>query len=195
MAVPGLKDGDLALLAVVSRTFPPWFMGLVGAAGAVTAMVPASVLLLAAATLIAKNVYRPLRRAALDERHLMRASRVVVMGVALAASVLALWAPRELVSLLIFGYDGISQFFPGIVLGLFVRRLTALPVALGLVAGEAVVLSLLWGHHDPFLGMNAGFVGLAVNFAVTAAALAVARPHRESAERGSAGRASGLELT
>jgi solute:Na+ symporter, SSS family len=174
LVLPGLKNPDTALLALVTRSYPAWFAGFVGAAGAVTAMVPASVLLLAAATLIAKNVYRPLRRAgAVDERHLMRASRVVVMVVALVAFILTLWAPRELVNLLIFGYDGISQFFPGIVLGLFLPRVTAVPVAAGLVTGEAVVVALLWSRHDPFMGMNAGFVGLAANALVTVVLTAI----------------------
>jgi len=174
LVMPGLENPDTALLALVMRSYPPWFAGFVGAAGAVTAMVPASVLLLAAATLIAKNVYRPLRGAgAVDERHLMRASRLAVMLLALVASVLALWAPRELVFLLIFGYDGISQFFPGIVLGLFLPWVTAVPVATGLVVGEAVVVALLWTRHDPFLGMNVGFVGLAANAAVTLLSTAV----------------------
>jgi solute:Na+ symporter, SSS family len=173
LVMPGLKNPDTALLALVSRSYPAWFAGFVGAAGAVTAMVPASVLLLASATLIAKNVYRPLRgQSAVDERHLMRASRVVVMVVALAAFGLTVWAPKELVNLLIFGYDGISQFFPGIVLGLFAPSVGAVPVGLGLAAGEAVVVTLIWGHHDPFIGLNAGFVGLAVNFAVTTVAAA-----------------------
>jgi len=166
----------------VTRSYPAWFSGFVGAAGAVTAMVPASVLLLSSATLIAKNVYRPLRRGPVDDAHLMRASRAVVMVVALVAFVLTLWAPRELVNLLIFGYDGISQFFPGIVLGLFVRRTTALPVALGLVTGEAVVVALIWTGHDPFLGMNAGFVGLAANVAVAVVTLMLKGPR--SGERG-----------
>ena len=184
LVLPGLKNPDTALLALVTRSYPPWFSGFVGAAGAVTAMVPASVLLLASATLIAKNVYRPLRRGDVDDAHLMRASRVVVMAVALAAFGLTLWAPRELVNLLIFGYDGVSQFFPGIVLGLFARRASAVPIGLGLVTGEVVVVSLLWSGNDPFYGMNAGFVGLAANMLVALVALAL-RP--DTPARGGAG--------
>jgi SSS family solute:Na+ symporter len=85
------------------------------------------------------------------------------------------------VNLLIFGYDGVSQFFPGIVLGLFVGRATAGPVALGLVSGEAVVVYLIWGRQDPFLGMNAGFVGLVVNGVVTLLAIAVTIGRRRAA--------------
>ena len=181
LVMPGLKNPDTALLSLVTRSYPAWFAGFVGAAGAVTAMVPASVLLLSSSALMAKNVYRPLRRARVDDAHLMRVSRGMMLGIALVALVLALWSPNELVMLLIFGYYGVSQFFPGIVLGLFVRGVTAGPVALGLASGEAVVVYLMWSRHDPFLGMNAGFVGLAVNFIVTLGAIAVVDAPRRAA--------------
>jgi SSS family solute:Na+ symporter len=175
LALPGLKQPDSALLTLVTRSYPGWFAGFVGGAGAVTAMVPASMLLLVASTLVAKNIYRPLRSGAVSDAHLMRASRGFMLVIAVIALILALWSPNELVKLLIFGYDGIAQFFPGIVLGVFVRQVTAGPVILGLVAGEAVVISLIWTGHDPFLGMNAGFVGLAVNGAIALTAVAIAR--------------------
>ncbi|HQU34404.1 MAG TPA: hypothetical protein PLB88_08825, partial [Thermoanaerobaculaceae bacterium] len=126
-----------------------------------------------ASTLVAKNLYRPLRRGPVSEQHLMRASRGFMLAIAVTALVLALWSPTELVKLLIFGYDGVAQLFPGIVLGVFVRRVTARPVILGLVAGVAVVIGLIWSGHDPFLGLNAGFVGLAVNAAVTLISMAI----------------------
>ncbi|MGD1148058.1 MAG: sodium:solute symporter family protein [Thermoanaerobaculaceae bacterium] len=173
LVMPGLKNPDTALLALVGRSYPGWFAGFVGGAGAVTAMVPAAMLLLGASTLVAKNVYRPLRRAAVGEQHLMRASRGFMLLIAVTALALALWSPNELVKLLIFGYDGIAQLFPGIVLGVFVRRVTARPVILGLAAGVAVVVGLIWSAHDPFLGLNAGFVGLAVNATVTLVSIAI----------------------
>ncbi len=175
LVIPGLKNPDTALLALVTKSYPAWFAGFVGAAGAVTAMVPAGILLLSASTLMAKNVYRPLRRRPVDEAHLMTVSRVMMVIIAVVALVLALWSPAELVNLLIFGYDGVSQFFPALVLGLFVGGIGARPVAVGLVAGEAVVVSLIWSRHDPFIGLNAGFVGLVVNTIVTTAGVVVSR--------------------
>jgi SSS family solute:Na+ symporter len=74
-----------------------------------------------------------------------------------------------LVNLLLIGYDGVSQFFPGVVLGLFWKRVTKTGVACGLSAGIAIAAVLVFGKHDPFLGMNAGFVALAANAAVTVA--------------------------
>ncbi len=173
LVMPGLANPDTALLTLVNRSYPGWFAGFVGGAGAVTAMVPAAMLLLGASALVAKNLYRPLRRAAVSEQHLMRASRGFMLAIAVTALALALWSPHELVRLLIFGYDGIAQLFPGIVLGVFARRATARPVILGLVAGVAVVVALVWSGHDPFLGLNAGFVGLVVNAAVTLTSMAI----------------------
>ncbi len=182
LVLPGLKQPDSALLTLVTRSYPGWFAGFVGGAGAVTAMVPASMLLLVASALVAKNLYRPLRRGPVGDAELMRASRGFMLVIAVVALVLALWSPNELVRLLIFGYDGIAQFFPGIALGVFVRRTTARPVILGLVAGEAVVVSLIWTGHDPFLGLNAGFVGLAVNGLVTLAAMALSGSRGDGSE-------------
>src|SRR5208283_2162091 len=55
LVVPGLSNGDMALLTVVRQSYPAWFLGIIGAAGALTAMVPAAVLILAASALFAKN--------------------------------------------------------------------------------------------------------------------------------------------
>ena len=60
LALPGLKNGDLALLTLVRQTFPAWFLGVIGGAGALTAMVPSAVLILTASTLFAKNFFRPM---------------------------------------------------------------------------------------------------------------------------------------
>jgi solute:Na+ symporter, SSS family len=173
LVIPGLKQPDAALLTLVTKSYPPWFAGFVGGAGAVTAMVPSAMLLLGASTLIAKNVYRPLAGGGTTDAQLMRVSRVSMLVVAGIALVLALWSPKELVLLLLFGYDGVTQFFPGVVLAVATRRVTAAPIAAGLVAGELVVVFLLYTGRDPFFGLNAGFVALAVNVAVTLAAWAV----------------------
>jgi len=167
MVVPGLKDGDFAFLSLVNKTYPPWFMGFVGAAGAVTAMVPASILVLFASTLIAKNVYQTGINPDASEASVVRLSRLMVVVVMAAGLFFAILLPNALVNLLLIGYDGISQFCPGVILGLFWRRVRATAVFSGMIAGLALVLVLVLDRHDPFWGMNAGFVALVVNFAVT----------------------------
>ena len=169
LVVPGLSNGDLALLTIVRRTFPPWFLGLVGGAGALTAMVPAAVLILTAATLFAKNIFRPAFAPAMSDAGVARLARVMVVVIGLTSLGLALRSSTSLVSLLLIGYAGVAQLFPGVVLGLFWERVTALGVFAGLVAGVAAAVFLLTTHRDPVFGVNAGFVALCVNFAVVVA--------------------------
>jgi SSS family solute:Na+ symporter len=167
LVIPGLEDGDMAFLALVNKTYPSWFMGFVGAAGAVTAMVPSAILVLFASTLLAKNVYKAGFRPQMSEEKVMTLSRFMVLVIMTFALVFAIFFPNELVPLLIFGYNGVSQFFPGVVLGLFWKRVTKPGVFCGLIAGVTVVLILILSKNDPFLGLNAGFVGLVVNSFIT----------------------------
>jgi SSS family solute:Na+ symporter len=167
LVLPGLKNPDTAFLALVQKTYPPWFLGFVGAAGAVTAMVPASILVLFASTLLAKNVYKAVFDPRASEATVMRLSRAMVVVISGAALILALVFPNALVNLLLIGYDGVSQFFPGVVLGLFWKKASRTGVFAGLAAGIVLVIVLVFGKHDPFLGLNAGFVALAVNAFIT----------------------------
>ncbi len=167
LVIPGLRNGDLAFLELVNKTYPQWFMGFVGAAGAVTAMVPASVLVLFASTLLAKNVYQAGFAPKANERRILRLSRLMVLVIMGLALFFAVFFPNALVNLLLIGYDGVSQFFPGVVFGLFWKRVTRRGVAWGLITGFCLAAVLVFSHHDPFLGINAGFVALVVNAAVT----------------------------
>jgi SSS family solute:Na+ symporter len=151
---------------LVNKTYPPWFMGFVGAAGAVTAMVPASILVLFASTLIAKNVYQTGFNPKASEQSVVRLSRFMVAVIMAAGLVFAILLPNALVDLLLIGYNGVSQFCPGVILGLFWKRINATAVLSGMIAGLSLVLALVLGKHDPFLGLNAGFVALVVNFTV-----------------------------
>lgn len=167
LVVPGLANGDLALLTVVRKTFPPWFLGIIGGAGALTAMVPASIFVLTAAALFAKNIYRPLFAPAMSDDRVALLARVMVVVLSLASFYFALSSSPTLVSLLLLGYAGITQFFPGVVLGLFWPRARGAAVFAGMIAGVGVVAILAATNHDPYHGLNAGFVALCLNFAVT----------------------------
>jgi len=167
LVIPNLENGDMAFLALVNKTYPSWFMGFVGAAGAITAMVPSAILVLFASTLIAKNVYQAGINPRASEEKVMSLSRFMVLAIMTLALVFTFLFPSELVYLLIFGYDGVSQFFPGVVFGLFWKRVTKAAVLSGLIAGISLVVFLILAGKDPFLGMNAGFVGLVVNTLIT----------------------------
>jgi len=164
---PKLSNGDLSLLTVVRATFPAWFLGVVGGAGALTAMVPAAVLVLTASTLFAKNVFRPLCPREISDAQVGRLARFVVVALIAMSLGLALTRSTSLVALLLLGYDGVSQFFPGVVLGLFWKPVTRTGVLAGIVTGVSLTAFLVLTDRDPLGGWNAGFIGLCANFTVT----------------------------
>lgn len=176
LVIPGLANGDTAFLDLVNKTYPSWFLGFVGAAGAVTAMVPSAILVLFAAAQLSKNVYQAGINPRAKEETVMRLSRFLVLVITTLALIFAIFFPNELVNLLILGYDGVCQFFPGVVLGLFWKRVTKPGVFSGMIVGIGVVAVLILGGADPFLGMNAGFVGLMANSFVTVAVCLMTKP-------------------
>jgi len=167
LILPGLRDGDLALLMLVRKTFPAWFLGIVGGAGALTAMVPAAIILLTASTLFIKNVWRPLIAPSMADDQVARFARIMVIVLSGISLYFAIYSSTTLVSLLLLGYAGVTQFFPGIVLGLFWRRVTKQGVFAGIIIGVGAVAFLVLSKRDPFFGLNAGFFALCVNFLVT----------------------------
>jgi len=80
----------------------------------------------------------------------------------------AIYSSSTLVQLLLFGYSGVAQFFPGVVLGLYWKRTTGTGVLAGLITGVGLGMLLFFTKRDPYQGWNAGFLALCVNFAVTA---------------------------
>ncbi len=166
LVVPGLNNGDLSLLLVVRKSFPAWFLGVIGGAGALTAMVPAAMLILTAATLFAKNFSRPVFAPAMTDGQVAKLARIMVVVITIVALYFAIHSSTTLVALLLLGYAGVTQFFPGVVLGLFWRRVTMVGVFSGMLVGVAAVAFLVLSKRDPFMGLNAGFLALCANFVV-----------------------------
>ena len=175
LAIPGLKNGDLALLTLARKTYPAWFLGVIGGTGALTAMVPAAIFILAAATLFAKNFFRPVFAPRMTDDQVAKLAKMMVLVVTGIALYFALYSSTTLVALLLIGFAGVSQFFPGVVLGLYWRRVTMPGVFAGMVVGVATVAFLMLTKRDPFVGINAGFFALCLNFVVTAIVSSVTR--------------------
>jgi SSS family solute:Na+ symporter len=158
LVTPNLKNGDMALLTTVRNTFSPWFLGMVGGAGALTAMVPASMLILTAGTLFSKNFVRPLFAPSMSDDSVAKLAKVLVVLTTAIAMYFAIYSSTTLVGLLLFAYSGVTQFFPGVVFGLFWRRATAAGVAAGIISGVGFSMFLIATKRDPLLGWNAGFL-------------------------------------
>jgi solute:Na+ symporter, SSS family len=179
LVLPGLPNGDLALLLIVRKSFPAWFLGVVGGAGALTAMVPAAILILTAATLFAKNLFRPLLAPQMTDDQVSKLARVMVIVLSLMSLYFAIYSSTTLVSLLLLGYAGVTQFFPGVVLGLYWKNVSARGVSAGLLAGVGIAALLILSKRDPWFGVSAGFIALCANFLITVLVTLLA-PERET---------------
>jgi SSS family solute:Na+ symporter len=167
LVLPNLADGDLALLTIVRKSFPPWFLGIIGGAGALTAMLPAAIQLLTGATLYAKNLFRPIFAPNMTDQQVAKLARLMVIVLTLGALFFAIFTHVSLVGLLMLGYAGVAQLFPGVVLGLFSKRVTTSGVFAGMATGIAVAALLMLTGRDPYHGLNAALIALCFNFAVT----------------------------
>ncbi len=162
---PGLQGAaaDQSFMLVVQQHYPAWTLGFLAAAGCLAALIPASSQLLAASSIVVKNVMGDWLSIATTDRERTRATRILVLVVAGLA--LWFWASekRTLVDLLLIAYNGIAQFFPGAVLAFAWRRTTAWGVGVGILAGMALLAVSAVLKLSALAGLNVGFVALIVN--------------------------------
>jgi SSS family solute:Na+ symporter len=178
LQVPGLsgQNVDLALFKLSVKTFDPWFVGVIGAAGVLTALVPGSMILMTAATLLANNLYRVADRSA-DDARVLTIAKLMVPVVALVAVYFTLTGGQTIVALLLMGYSFVTQLFPALVLSLTRNNWATRQGAIaGIVAGVATVAAI--GLTQTTIGtlfpslpaeikeLNVGIIALAVNIAV-----------------------------
>jgi SSS family solute:Na+ symporter len=174
---------DHAMLIALVDHFPPWFSGLIGAGGLAASISTASALILTAANLLSRNVVRAFRPQ-MGEQRAAWLGRFLVPVVTGVAVVFVYLAPEMLVSLLLTGFSGISQFVPAVLLGLFGRWPTRAGVLAGLLAGLVVVAGCHLADLKLLVGIHPGFVGLAVNVAVlTIVSLLTKKIGKERIER------------
>ncbi|HKU67848.1 MAG TPA: sodium:solute symporter family protein [Candidatus Baltobacteraceae bacterium] len=166
VVTPGLKGpaADQSFLLVVQHYYPAWVMGVIGAAGCLAALLPASAQLLGASSVFAHNV--------LGE---VRWTRFFVIVIAIGAFVMWLFWNKTLVDLLLLYYNGITQFMPAFIFGIYWKRANAWAIGSGILAGE-IVAFYLWHHSLDVAGINPGFLALLVNLGVCVTVALAWRP-------------------
>ena len=193
LKIPDLTgpDIDLSLFRLSIQTFDPWFVGVIGAAGVLTALVPGSMILITASTLIANDIVRGLRPQTSDET-VATVARCCVPVVALVAVGFALLGGQTIVALLLMGYAFVTQLFPGVVCSLLRNNpATKTGVFAGIVVGVVTVAAITLTHSTiksllPFVpiemnDINVGFVALLLNVIVTTGVSMATRPAAASA--------------
>ncbi|MDE5053110.1 sodium:solute symporter [Niallia taxi] len=188
LQVPTLTgaDTDLALLRLSIQTFDPWVVGIIGAAGILTALVPGSMILMAAATLLAKNVYKVLKPSATDKQ-VTNMARYLVPVVALISVFVTFKGGGTLVALLLMGYSLVTQLFPTLLFSLMKNNfVTKAGAFAGISAGVATVAFVTIsgstvGTIFPFLpqaiqDFNVGIIALIINLVVLTVVSLLTRP-------------------
>ncbi|MDY0940008.1 sodium:solute symporter [Priestia megaterium] len=178
LKVPGLSGGDvdLALLRISIQTFDPWFIGIIGGAGLLTALVPGSMLLMSASTLLAKNIYKPFAPQASEARIAVLAKSFVPI-VALISVYFTLNGGTTLSTIILMGYSLMTQLFPSLLFSLKKNNfVTKQGAAWGIIAGIIVVAyitisgstigTLFPSLPQQMKDINVGFIALLVNFIV-----------------------------
>ncbi|RCG23138.1 sodium:solute symporter family protein [Streptomyces diacarni] len=181
-ALPTLGNPDLALFRLVTDSLPSPVVAVIGVAGALSAIVPMSVFMLAIGTLCGRTLLgggngsdprsrtrRSTAPGSADDVRIKRLSQLVCFLAGLVALLGSLFYPNTLVQLSVLSYEGLAQLVPLALLSLFWRRLTAAAGVAGTLVGLAVVLLLWWTDNDPWHGVNGGVLALAANLLVAAA--------------------------
>ncbi|GAB2826416.1 sodium:solute symporter family protein [Streptomyces daliensis] len=185
-ALPHLDNPDLALFRLVTDSLPAPVVAVIGVAGALSAIVPMSVFMLAIGTLWGRTLLgggngadpRSRRRGSgpADDVRTKRLSQLVCFLAGLIALAGSLFYPNTLVQLSVLSYEGLAQLVPTVLLALFWPRMTARAAVSGMAVGLAVMTALWASDNDPWHGVNGGIIALAANLAVVLALTLTRRP-------------------
>jgi SSS family solute:Na+ symporter len=194
LQVKGLEGpaGDLALLKISIQSFDPWVVGLIGAAGLLTAIVPGSMIMMAASTLLAKNVYKVFVPKATDQQ-ITTLAKSLVPVVALVALFFTFQGGNTLVTLLLMGYSLVTQLFPSLIFSLTKNNfVTKQGAFVGILAGVLTVAyitisattvgTLFPSLPQAIKDLNVGVIALIINLVVTIAVSFVTRGARSSSK-------------
>ena len=151
--------------AVARALLPPPVVGLVLAGAALSALVVLTGVCLAIGPLVARNLVPGLSNSQ------QRAWAQLVMALYLLLSIVgAATSSALMVTINNLYYFGMTQFLPGMLGILFLDRMRPSAIIAGILAGDGVAI-LLFEFAIPLGGVNAGFIGLVVNFLIVFGAL------------------------
>ena len=151
--------------------FPSWFVGFAFAAIAIGALVPASIMSIAAANLFTRNIYREYFRRRLTDREESNIAKLTSLVVKFGALVFIIFLPTQYaINLQLLGGVWIIQTLPAIVVGLYTRWLHrwALLIgwAVGMLTGTAMAVSQNFTSVYPLPLFGATVPGYAALYAL-----------------------------
>jgi len=143
----GIKTTNSRLVAplLFRQMFPSWFAGVAFAAVAIGALVPASIMSIAAANLFTRNIYRDLIRPRATPKEEASVSKLVSLIVKFGALAFVLGLnTQNAINLQLLGGIWILQTFPSIAVGLFTRWLHRWALIVGWLVG------MVYGTYEAY---------------------------------------------
>ncbi|MFJ9382798.1 hypothetical protein ACIROD_03500 [Peribacillus sp. NPDC101481] len=184
LQVPNLQgaEADLALFKMAKMSFDPWFVGVIGASGAMAALIPSSLVLTATATILSKNVYKVWKPNTSDEQ-LQRLSRMLVPVISIVTLYFTFNGGESIFTLYLMAYSFMAQLFPALFFSLWKKNpITVQGAFAGMIVGILIVIysttsgttlatlfpSLPQGIQDLDVGLAVLFINIAVTSGVSA---------------------------
>jgi SSS family solute:Na+ symporter len=135
-----IYGANIAVPGLIHTMFPSWFAGFAFAAISIGALVPASVMSIAAANLFTRNIYREYFRPNCTNREEATVAKSASLVVKLGALVFVLipGLTAYAINLQLLGGVWILQIFPAVVFGLFTRWFNRWALLLGWAVGMGV---------------------------------------------------------
>lgn len=179
LQVPDLKgpDTDLALFKMAKLSFDPWFVGVIGAAGAMAALIPSSLVLTAVSTILSKNIYRAWKPNTTDQQLAKLAKRLVPV-IALVTLFFTFNGGESILTLYLMSYSFMVQLFPALFFSLWKRNPVTVQGAIaGMIVGSIIVIystitemslaTLFPSFPNVIKDLDLGLAVLIINVAVT----------------------------
>lgn len=150
---------------VTTLDLNPFLVGFFFAGALAAAMSTADAIVHAAASITARDFYKPLFNSAIDDRREARLMKLAVFPIVGVAYYFAIFSPVEIVQLLAGAYGAIIQFLPLVVGALYWPRATREGALAGLFASASVMVLFTFFVASP-LQLHAGLWGLLATTAV-----------------------------
>lgn len=176
--LPGLQgaEGDLSLLRLSIQTLDPWVVGIIGAAGLLTALVPASVMLNSASIGLTTGIYKIMKPKSTDRQQLL-ISKILIVVIILVSLYFAINGSDALALLNILSYALITQLAPALLFsfskkpllnkyGIIAGILTAVTFVFYMQITGAKIATFFPGVPTVINDISTGMYALILNFIV-----------------------------
>ncbi|MGG2065082.1 sodium:solute symporter family protein [Bacillus sp. S14(2024)] len=158
--IPNLDKPNSAFMATAISLLPPWLIGVIAAGAVLSGIVVLSMISLVIGALVSRNLIKNI-----SEQAQLKSIKGVVILYLLLSMAITIFAPSLMISLVNTAYYGFGQILPGFIGVFFIRKLTPIGIAAGILAGDVAVLGMSIGKISIY-NINIGLIALLLNVIV-----------------------------